>query len=87
MKAAIKQKDARLLYSIDIEYVRNYGEVCDWLYCAEHWKIMPIMNDDWCDGFVWTCSRGISRSSRGQPVRDFGGIIWAVFHTHPLKGV
>jgi len=58
IKAAIKQKDARLLYSIDIEYVRNYCEVCDELYCAEHWKIMPIMNDDWCDGFVWICSRG-----------------------------
>jgi hypothetical protein len=57
-KAAIEQKNARLLYSIDAEHVRNYCEVCDKLYCGEHWKITPIMNDDWCDGFVWTCSRG-----------------------------
>ena len=55
IKAAIEQKDARLLYSIDTEYARNYCEACDKLYCAEHWKIMPIMDDDWCDGFIWIC--------------------------------
>ena len=58
IKAAIEQKDARLLYSIDTEYARNYCESCDKLYCGEHWKIFPIMNDDWCDGFIWTCPRG-----------------------------
>ena len=58
IKAAIEQKDGRLLYSIDTEYARNYCEVCDKLYCREHWKIFPIMDDDWCDGFVWTCPRG-----------------------------
>ena len=58
VKVAIEQKNARLLYSIDAEHVRNYCEVCDKLFCAEHWKIMPIMDDDWCDGFIWTCSQG-----------------------------
>ena len=58
IKAAIEQKDARLLYSIDVEHARNYCEACDKLYCGEHWKIFPIMNDDWCDGFIWTCPRG-----------------------------
>ena len=55
IKVTIEQKDARLLYSIDTEYARNYCEACDKLYCAEHWKIMPIMDDDWCDGFIWIC--------------------------------
>ena len=61
IKAAIEQKDARLLYSINTEYARNYCEACDKLYCGEHWKIFPIMDDDWCDGFVWTCTRGHSK--------------------------
>ena len=55
--SAIVQKNARLLYSINTEYARNYCEACDKLYCGEHWKIFPIMDDDWCDGFVWTCPR------------------------------
>ena len=58
IKVAIEQKDARLLYSIDAEHFRNYCESCDKLYCKEHWKIFPIMNDDWCDGFIWTCPGG-----------------------------
>ena len=57
IKVAIEQKDARLLYSIDTEYARNYCEACDKLYCGEHWKIFPIMNVDWCDGLIWTCPR------------------------------
>ena len=46
IKAAIKQKDGRLLYSINQKYVRNYCEACDKLYCGEYWKIFSLMDDD-----------------------------------------
>jgi hypothetical protein len=59
VKFAMEQRNARLLYGIDEDYVRDYCVCCNKLYCGNHWTGYPIIEaDGWCDGFVRTCPEG-----------------------------
>ena len=59
VKFAMEQRNARLLYGIDEDYVQGYCTSCDKLYCGKHGTGYPIIEaDGWCDGFVRICPEG-----------------------------
>ena len=59
VKAALEQKDARLLYAISENYAREYCAACDKLYCEKHWETFPIFEEGgWCGGFILSCQEG-----------------------------
>jgi hypothetical protein len=62
LRKAILARDAKALYTMDLEFAPFYCPRCDQNFCGAHWRKWDVFDEDgWHDSIGGICPRGHER--------------------------